>query len=238
MRGTVAVLITGDPAPASKAKHGDYGELFKTLLDRQGIGWAFFDTRLNQYPSDIEKHQAYIITGSASTAHENLPWIQELKSFIRCLHKAQKKILGVCFGHQVLAAALGGETEINPNGWELGLHRLVWEPQALKGSGLDGLVLPQTVLQIHRDHVTKLPPGAKILASTTQTPVQAFRLGNRILGIQGHPEFFNDIVADLVESRAKAGIISRESAENAALTLEAQPTRNDWVIWLGKFVFE
>lgn len=235
--GAIAVLITGDPTPSSRERHGDYGRLFKDLLNREGVEWGFFDTRLQQYPKDIFKYQTYVITGSASTAHEDEPWILKLKDFIKRLHEAELKILGVCFGLQVVAGALGGETGVNPSGWELGLHRLHWHSEALQSTPMALMNPPQTVLQIHRDHVFALPPGARVLASTPQTAVQAFALDENVLCVQGHPEFFNDIVEDLVTSRAASGVISDFSAKQAIRTLMAQPTRKDWVTWLSKFVF-
>lgn len=233
----VAVLITGDPTETTGKQYGHYGNLFEELLGDGEAEWAFLDTRLEQYPTHPSEYDAYVLTGSASTAHENEAWIVKLKEFIQDAFENQKKILGICFGHQVVAGALGGKTEINPKGWEIGLVSLDWEQDWVQHCRNESIALPTTVLQVHRDHVASVPEGAEILASTSKTGIQVFRIKNQVLGIQGHPEFFNDIVADLVKRREKAGIISQKLGFEALDSLVNDPDRAHWVKWLRKFLY-
>lgn len=229
-----AVLITGDPSEPTRESYGHYGDLFVSLLKKPSETWDFFDVRKNEFPQDPSQFDGFLITGSASTAHEDLPWILRLKEFIRQLQHQDQKVLGFCFGHQAIAGALGGTTNINSQGWEIGLHSLDWKPEA--AGVFPQLPLPSRVLEIHRDHVVTLPPEAEVLASSPQTPVQVYTIGDRILGVQGHPEFFNEIVEDLVISRRDMGIIDTKLANKAIDSFKNRPDRDDWIHWLRAFL--
>lgn len=231
----VAVFITGDPSPHARSKYKDYGQLFFQLLNNPEDNWHFFDTRLFEYPSDISQFHVVIISGSPATANEPLPWILELKDRIRDAHRQGVKLLGICFGHQVIAESLGGRTIINPNGWEIGLHSLVWRNRETDPFLASVQFLPEDVLQVHRDIVVSLPKDADLLASSPLTKVQVYRIGTKVLCIQGHPEFFNDIVSELIEIRHEKGILNKEVATSARESLGNLPNRSSWVELIKMF---
>lgn len=134
---------------------------------------------------------AIILTGSARDAHSMEPAVIQLCGTLRELSAAGKAILGICFGHQVLARALGGEVGRHPAGWEVGSVRITLTPEGLACPVLMDLGLEPEVLQSHQDAVLSLPPGAVRLAGNAHTPVQAFQScpGGRQFGVQFHPEF-------------------------------------------------
>jgi GMP synthase (glutamine-hydrolysing) len=130
-----------------------------------------------------------VIAGSLSSVYHSDYWIQVLAAKVKEWAKRRIPMLGVCFGHQLIAQALGGAVEKNPNGWEVGRS-----PVQLTKAGKEDYLfksLPSEfhTMQIHRDIVTKLPPKAECLALSPMTDIQAFRIGDHIRSIQFHPEF-------------------------------------------------
>ena len=170
--------------------------LFEMLLSEANIGRALADQmvlrteafRANQgvYPANIDDYDAYIITGSKSGVYEDLPWITVLGDFVKLIHKRKKKLIGICFGHQLIASVLGGEAGKASTGWEIGV----------KVSSLNGNLVnkfsgtePFKLLYSHQDQVFKAATGAHILASTPGCPIAMTSLDEHILTFQGHPEF-------------------------------------------------
>lgn len=227
MASRFAVYITGDPSDFTRERFGDYGDLFRDLLTEEGDTWDYFDSRMFEYPADIALYQGIVITGSPATAHEPEPWIVRLNEEIRRAYAANIRVVGVCFGHQAVANALGGRSEKNPAGWEAGLYQLEYlaEPPEFT-THFDNM--PSYILEIHADHVVEAPKGAVVLAATPKTPIQAYYEPKRLLGLQGHPEFNNDIVRDLVRSRARAGIIDDKEAIEMLDSMKDQPERASW----------
>ena len=215
-----AILLTGDSTEYAHARYGTYADMFINLLKREGDTWDVFDVRNFDYPKDLTAFDAYLITGSASTAHEKLPWIRCLNLAVDVIFKANIKVLAVCFGHQVVANALGGESGSNEQGWEIGIHELDLKPAFYEQPFAAGIKGKLKVLQTHRDHVITPPDGAEVLASTANTPVQIYTVGATVLCIQGHPEFALDTVKDLVEARLEYGFIPKSVGQRALRSLE------------------
>jgi len=167
---------------------GDYGDLFAAMLKPVGdkLTLQYFDVCNGELPTTTESCDAYLCTGSRFSAYDDYPWVQALKSFVRGLHDARKPFVGICFGHQILAEALGGKVERSGQGWGVGVHTMeilraeTWMRPALSACKLQYL---------HQDQVTQLPPQSTLLARSGHCRVAMFRVGERLLGIEGHPEF-------------------------------------------------
>ena len=233
-----AIWITGDPSAYTLKKYGTYGDLFLKMLARPEDRWDVFDVQREAYPSPGEIYDGVVITGSAATAHESEPWIEDLNGKVREAFRDGVKILGVCFGHQAVANALGGRSTVNPAGWEVGLHRLELAPGFFDLRWARGIGPNLRILQIHRDHVLEPPPGAVVHARTDKTPVQVYSLGERVFCMQGHPEFFNDIVDNLARERRESGVISAALAQECENSLEDEADRENLALLLRRFLYE
>ncbi|KAG5351513.1 hypothetical protein C0989_006173 [Termitomyces sp. Mn162] len=196
------------------------------------------------YPTDeqLGTYDALMYTGSAANAFDDVDWINTLVAFTARVidsHPALK-LIAICFGHQIIARALGASCVRNHR-WEVGPTQLTLTPLAQSLFATDSL----TIQQMHRDHVPSLPPSTLPLASTPTSPIQAFvrffpssqsqSLNNvHILSIQGHPEFTEPIVSHLVSARAKSGVIPPDVAADYHTRREWP---NDGVRILGKAIW-
>ena len=177
----------------------------------------------NLIPSDIEVnivniyenhdfdesyYDAWIITGSAYSVIDNTQWILNLKNKIKYASENSIYILGICFGHQIVSSALGGNVIKNPKGWELGSYKLTLNNNGLS-SKLFNDVDPDDIFYFsHEDVVSKLPSSATELASNDMG-LQSFSINDRVYGVQFHPEFTFDIMEQYVNIRYQKGIISK-----------------------------
>eukprot|EP00850_Spirogloea_muscicola_P004767 SM000021S06400 [mRNA] locus=s21:15045:16629:+ [translate_table: standard] len=206
------VLEAGHPSEYTAARYGGYGAMFVDLLADPGESWAVFP------------YDGFVITGSRHDAHGDEPWILRLCSTLRAVHACRRRVLGVCFGHQVLSRALGGRTGRALGGWNFGLKSIPVSKE-LRAKPY-GASLPPVLRSfvVHQDQVQEVPPGSEILGATAETAVEIFSLGDDVLGFQGHPEFTADVVEDLVQSRLQLGVISEEVAAAARKSMaESQP---------------
>lgn len=201
MKLKIGILQADDVVPHLATKYGEYPAMFQHLLraanDEQKVDLEFSTYAVNAgvYPSEIDEVDAYILTGSKSSVYEKAPWIIELGGFVRDLHSMQKKLVGVCFGHQMVAHALGGETTLSTAGWSLGVKSTI--PTEANSLG----VKPFNLIYSHQDQITTPAEGTVVLASTDTCPIAATSLGGHILTFQGHPEFYPDYSSDLYEFR-------------------------------------
>ncbi|CEP03762.1 hypothetical protein PBRA_003369 [Plasmodiophora brassicae] len=218
-----AVLVVGHVPPAFLEQYGDYATMYQQLL-KEGPHeqWDVYKCIENEFPDEpvLDSYRGYVIGGSRHDAHSDLEWIVKLRQLIKTIYERKKSnLLGVCFGHQVIAHSLGGLSG-RATGWQVGLQE-VTATDAAK-SRFPTLPPKLNLLKIHRDQVNKLPPGAELLAKSANTPIEMFSLGDRVLCVQSHPEFNCDIVQRLVETRTKDGSIPPDVAQGAISSMSGR----------------
>lgn len=197
----IGLLQCDDVADALIERHGNYADMIETMLRRidgdvQFQRWA---CHRRQLPNSIDAADAWITTGSKRSACDNDQWIHELAAFIRELSQARRPLVGICFGHQLIAQALGGHVERSDRGWGVGAYTTQIRQQKPWMVPEHGRELH--LLASHQDQVTALPPQGTVLAGNDFCPMYMMQIGDSCLGIQGHPEFTKEFSADLMTLR-------------------------------------
>ena len=177
----------------------------------------------NDFPARRSDADAWIVTGSRCGVYDGFPWITKLKSFLRFIHEEQKPLVGICFGHQVIAEALGGKAEKFSGGWSCGLEHY----------DMPGRQTPAALLAWHQDQVTVPPPGAEIIASTDFCRYAGMRIGDFTMTLQPHPEFTPAFICGLAAARRE--LIGTAVAE-AALASLSRGTPDDFGPWILDFI--
>ena len=163
------------------------------------------DKAYNNEFTDISESDAFIITGSKYSVYDKKTWILQLEQFIKKIIVSNKPILGICFGHQIIAKCLGGVVEKNSLGWELGSYNLKLTDAGSKSSLFNQFSNNDIVYESHQDVVSKIPPGSVELAYTSKGN-QSFKHGKNIYGVQFHPEFSYEVTRKLMDLRLERGI--------------------------------
>nr|GMC78507.1 gamma-glutamyl peptidase 5-like [Ipomoea batatas]GMC83550.1 gamma-glutamyl peptidase 5-like [Ipomoea batatas] len=224
-----AVLLCAEDSEYVKKKYGGYFGVFVKMLGEEGEIWKVFHVAEGEFPTDAEigEFDGYVITGSCNDAHGNDIWICKLLNLLNKLDAMKKKILGICFGHQILGRALGGKTGRATSGWDIGVTAVHMSSSKLFSS----LKLPASlhVIECHRDEIIELPEKAEIMAWSNKTGIEMFRYGDHIMGIQGHPEYTKDILVHLIDRLSQRDLIQDDVAISAKAKLGAyEPDREAW----------
>ncbi len=190
--------------------------------------WSALDGEL---PEDLHECDAWLITGSRHDAYSDIPWIQALRAWIRQAHDADVKLAGVCFGHQVIAQALGGEVVKSTKGWGLGV---AVHPMLADAPWMAPARDQIRILASHQDQVALLPPGATRLAGNDFCPNFMFLQGDHIVAIQGHPEFSVEYNRALIERRR--GLLPDERYQSSLSSLEGEVDSATMMQWLLQFL--
>jgi GMP synthase-like glutamine amidotransferase len=212
---------------------GGYREMFAALLGPHlpDLSFSYYDACHGVLPASPDACDAYVCTGSQYSVYDARDWIGPLSEFLGTLRVARVPFVGICFGHQMLALATGGQVARAPQGWGAGVHEMSvveHEPWMRPGQ-------PVCRLQyMHGDQVVELPPEAKVLARSEHCAVAMFRVGDTMLGIEGHPEFtaaFNEALI-----RARRDRIGADAADRALESVNA-PTDSSVVgKWIAEFL--
>jgi len=159
-------------------------------------------------PLSCTEDSAWIITGSAYSVYDDFEWIEYLREKLKEMLIAKKPVLGICFGHQLIADTFGGEVLLNPKGWELGSCKVKLTKEGESSVLFDDLKDPLTVFQSHQDIVTRIPLDATLLAKNDMG-IQSFSYKNIFYGVQFHPEFTKEVMEKYLDIRYEKGIIKR-----------------------------
>jgi len=202
--------------PELTARFSGFGDMFQRLFAAAGAHWSveIFNTVRGQYPASYDDFDAVLLTGSRADSFSQEPWVLALRQQVEQLLQAKKKLLGVCFGHQLIALCLGAEVGRAPQGWGAGRMRYQWHmPQWAQGR------TDIALLASHQDQVVALPGGATLLASSEFCPVAAFTVDQQVLCVQPHPEFVEDFSAYLLNKRRALLGEEQYSSATDSLTL-------------------
>ena len=224
----IALLVTNTDRSAFAARHPRDAEKFARLLGGVRPGWRLtaFDLPAGEVPRG--RFDGLLIGGSPASVNEPAGWRDGLFATIRGAAADGLPMAGVCYGHQAIAAALGGRVAANPGGWVLGCVETRFDRAA---PWIDG---PAVVLAAaHAEQVAALPPGAEVLGHSPGCPVAAYRIGTGVFAIQHHPEITLGFLAALVEELAPGlpdGVVARARA-----SLSQGPEGPRLAEWLARF---
>jgi len=202
---------------------GDYPQMYQTLLagtDRSFRAWAVVD---GDFPDGPEAADAWLISGSRFSSFEDLPWIHRLLALVRDIVASGRPLVGICFGHQIIARAMGGTVERFAGGWAVGRQTYDWQGT------------PVAMNAWHQDQVTALPQGARVLASNDFCRNAVIAYGDHVLTVQAHPEFDGAIVERLIASRGR-GLIDDNLLDAAGANLNRPDDSGDVARRLGDFL--
>jgi GMP synthase-like glutamine amidotransferase len=177
--------------------------MFVRLFRDAGAQWEFdvFHTPSGQYPESFDPYGAVVLTGSKADSFSDASWVVELRARVTGLLAQKKKMLGICFGHQLIALCLGAKVGRAPQGWGIGRMAYNWHANDMPLNTEDGHL---ALLVSHQDQVLELPENATLLASNAHCPIGAYALGEAVFCVQGHPEFVEDYSAFLMGRRRDA----------------------------------
>ncbi len=208
---------------------GGYEDMFPALFT--GLELEPFYVCDGHFPASAEACDAYLCTGSKYSVYDDVDWIHRLKDFVREVHREGRPFLGVCFGHQMMAEALGGKVERAEVGWCIGAHCFEVVRQE---DWMTPFAPSFNLLMLCQDQVVRLPPDSTVLAQTADCPVGIFRVGETMLGIQAHPEFVADYNRALMEDRA--GRMGREKVKQGLASLALPLHRQLLADWMTGFL--
>ncbi|MCF6233972.1 MAG: type 1 glutamine amidotransferase [Rhodobacteraceae bacterium] len=195
----IGILQSGHSPDALIEQLGDYGDLFTAMLADDDLTFKVFSVVDGIFPSGATAADGWLITGSRYGAYEDHHWIPPLEDLIREIHARALPMIGVCFGHQIIAQALGGKVEKFQGGWTVG--RTEYEIEYETEYDMGGQKL--AVNAWHQDQVTRRPDGARVLARNETCENAVLAYGDVIWTIQPHPEMSSEFVDGLIRFRGR-----------------------------------
>jgi GMP synthase (glutamine-hydrolysing) len=210
--------------PEVAARHGDFDAWFLRALGGEGLECRVTEVT-RQAPPDPEGAAGILVTGSLASAYADEPWIVRLAEWLRAASTLGVPVLGVCFGHQILARALGGRVRRHPEGREVGTPEVFLTPEGREDWLFRGVPERFPASLTHDDEVEALPPGAVRLAFNGHTAVQAFGFGEHCRGVQFHPEIDAAIMGSILSYKAGAGLLPAEAAAEEAVRATPEAAR-------------
>ena len=213
----VCILDNDHLDPAVADTYVSYGVMTEKMFAAAGVPWQFerFDTPSGHYPDSFDDYDVVLLTGSKADSFSDEPWVKTLRDRVGELLQQRKKLLGICFGHQLIAHCLGAQVGRAPNGWGMGRMSYDWVGPVPPKVGTTTLSL----LASHQDQVLTLPEGATLEASSEFCPIAAYSIDDTVFCVQPHPEFIEAYSAYLLDKRRERVGEDRYAAARADLAL-------------------
>lgn len=202
----IGILKTGQSPEVLRGELGDYDTMFETLLAGRGFDFVSYHVEAMQFPASVHEAEGWLVTGSRHGVYEEHAFIPPLEEFIRRAYAEHVPLVGICFGHQMIAQALGGKVEKYDGGWAIGAQDYDFEGEQI------------TLNAWHQDQVVERPAGARPIASNGFCENAALVYDDRALTVQGHPEFGDEVIAGLIAHRSStipAELVERARARMA-----------------------
>jgi GMP synthase (glutamine-hydrolysing) len=208
------IIKVGSTFPSTAIQFGDFDKWTIDKLGSPDVETQVVDAEQGFELPDVSECAGVIITGSHAMVTEELPWSLRLEAWIPTLLKAEVPLLGVCYGHQLLAKCMGGAVTFHPQGKEIGTVEIELKPETVDDALFQNLPRQFVVHTSHSQTVRHLPPGAIRLASNAHEPNHAFRLGDSAWGVQFHPEYDADVMRSyIVEQQAELEAAGKDVTE-------------------------
>lgn len=231
----IGILQCDQVDPDLLAVHGTYPDMYKKLLHQVAPEWHFavYDVRNNEFPKSIDAADAYLITGSRHGVNDDFPWICSLEELTRSLHAARKKVIGICFGHQLIVKALGGKVIKSPRGWGIGMsvNQIIQHKSWM---------LPTqerlNLIMSHQDQVVAIPSETDVLASSDFCPFYMLQINDNFVTVQGHPEFSKNYFQSLIELRKQK--FDKKLYEQGVKSLQLKCDDRVFAGWIVNFLSE
>lgn len=204
----IGILQTGHAPDSLSAGFGEYPEMFEKLLAGRGLTFASYAVVDGEFPPSVHAAEGWLLTGSRHGAYDDLPFIAPLETFIRDARDAHVPMVGVCFGHQIMAQALGGRVEKFPGGWVVG-------PQTYDFGGT-----PIRLNAWHQDQITEPPPGAQVVGQNPGCAYAALLYDDWGYSVQAHPEYSDAFIEGLIETRGR-GVVPADLSTAAQRAMGA-----------------
>lgn len=211
----IGILLTGHAPDELLETFGDYDAFFARLLDENGFSFATYKVVDGEFPDGANAADGWLITGSRHGAYEEHGWIPPLEDLIREIYSAGLPMIGVCFGHQIIAQALGGKVEKFAGGWAVGAVDYDYGGRNVRMNAW------------HQDQVTRLPDGAKVIGSNAFCENAILAYDDRILTVQPHPEYDGTFIKELIRTRGR-GLIPDGQLDAALPGLDQPSDRIDF----------
>ncbi len=215
----VCILDNDNLDPAIADAYVSYGAMTEKMFAAAGVPWRFerFNTTRGKYPESFDAYDAVLLTGSKADSFSDEPWVRTLRERTSELLKQRKKLLGICFGHQLIAHCLGADVGRATDGWGMGRMSYEWlGTTPLKPASADATL---NLLASHQDQVKSLPDGATLLARSEFCPIAAYSVADHVFCIQPHPEFVEDYSAWILSKRPESVSADRLASVRAAMAL-------------------
>ncbi len=228
----IGLLVVGHVDEASRAVAGDYPELFGALLAEHGIELVAYDVVAGNLPDSVTECDGWLCSPSRNSVTDDLPWIRPAEDLLREVIAAEQPYVGICFGHQLLARALGAPVARYPGGWQVGAQTY----EVVQSRPWMVPAQPTiTLIASHEDQVDSVPDGAELLArgTTGESRVAGFTLGQRAWTLQAHPEFVAPLADHLLARRVD--LIGAEKVARARASLARPLDRAVVGSWIARF---